>query len=81
MDLPDEPHENGWYWDLRQGQAVSARDRGPADHLLGPYPTRAAAEHWRERVEARNDAWDEDDDEWERAGTTGDVEPTTDADR
>ncbi len=81
MDLPDEPHETGWYWDLRQGQAVSALDRGPADHLLGPYATRAAAEHWRERVEARNEAWDEDDEEWEGAGTKDADAPATDTDR
>jgi hypothetical protein len=32
--------------------------------MLGPYPTRAEAEHWRERVEERNEAWDDADEEW-----------------
>jgi hypothetical protein len=68
MELPNEPHDGGWYWDLRAGRAVPASERGAADDLLGPYPTREAAEHWRERVEQRNEAWDEDDEAWGRAG-------------
>jgi len=31
---------------------------------LGPYPSRDAAEHWKEKVEARNEAWDADDKAW-----------------
>jgi hypothetical protein len=57
----DEP----WYWDLRRQRAVRASERGPADQLLGPYPTQDAAEHWRERVERRNEAWDDEDERWE----------------
>lgn len=58
-----------WYWDLISAKAVRADERGPGDRVLGPYPTREAAEHWREQVERRNDAWDEDekwaDDSWD----------------
>jgi hypothetical protein len=32
---------------------------------MGPYESRDAAEHWRERVEARNEKWDREDREWE----------------
>ena len=53
-----------WYWDLHQGRAVRGAERGSADHLLGPYPTEAAAQAWRERVEQRNETWDEDDERW-----------------
>jgi hypothetical protein len=28
---------------------------------MGPYPTREDAENWRERVAARNEAWDKDE--------------------
>jgi hypothetical protein len=28
---------------------------------MGPYPTKEAAEHWRDHVAARNEAWDEED--------------------
>ncbi len=54
-----------WYWDLSKGEAVSAADRGPGDHVLGPYPTKGEAENWKVTVEARNDAWEDADDEWE----------------
>jgi hypothetical protein len=57
-----------WYFDLKRGVAVPAEERGPADHLLGPYPTRAAAENWRSTVESRNEAWDADDERWEQSG-------------
>lgn len=53
-----------WYWDLERQVAVPADERGPGDHMLGPYPTRGEAENWKARVEARNEAWDEDDEAW-----------------
>ena len=31
---------------------------------MGPYPSREAAEHWKDRVEARNAKWDEEDRDW-----------------
>ncbi len=36
-----------WYFDLRKGVAVPASERGPADHVLGPYPTKGEAENWK----------------------------------
>jgi hypothetical protein len=65
-----EPTE--WYWDLKRNIAVPAEERGPGDHMLGPYPTKGEAENWKAKAEARNEAWDEDDDEWEHAGTDRD---------
>ena len=64
--------EEAWYWDLRLARAVPASERGAADHVLGPYPTREAAEHWRDRVDTRNEAWDEDDERWEGRDEPGD---------
>lgn len=58
------PQENSWYWDLQKRRAVTADERGPGDDVLGPYPSREAAENWRSTVEARNENWDEQDDEW-----------------
>ena len=57
-----------WYWDLQRGIAVPADERGNADHMLGPYPTKGEAENWKQTVEDRNDAWEADDDEWEARG-------------
>ncbi len=67
-------HDDTWYWDLERKVAVPASERGPADHLLGPYPSRAEAENWKAKAEQRNEGWDEADDAW-REGT----EPESDA--
>ena len=55
-----------WYWDLVRKRAVRASERGPADQLLGPYPSRHEAENWRAKVAERNEDWDEADEEWNR---------------
>jgi hypothetical protein len=49
-----------WYFDLKQSKAVTAEERGPAKDLLGPYPSREAAEKWRQTHEDREAAWDPD---------------------
>jgi len=59
-----------WFWDLQRQVAVPASERGPGDHMLGPYASRAEAEHWKERVEERNTSWEEADDEWNREADT-----------
>jgi hypothetical protein len=57
-------HEQQWWWDVRAGRAVPDEERGPAKDLLGPYPSREAAEHWRERHDDREEAWKEQDEAW-----------------
>jgi hypothetical protein len=57
--------EEQWYWNLKESRAVRASERGPADDLMGPYDTKDEAEHWRDKVEARNEAWEQADREWE----------------
>lgn len=63
-----DPNDTEWYWDLKRGRAVRADERGPADDLLGPYRTKGEAENWKSTVEARNQSWDEDDEEWSSWG-------------
>jgi hypothetical protein len=63
--------EEEWYWNLKEGRAVPASERGPADELLGPYGSKDEAERWREQLEARNDAWEQADREWEGDGDDG----------
>ena len=57
-----------WYWDLHRNEAVRAAERGPGEHLLGPYASRHEAENWKSKVEERNEGWDDDDEAWEHAG-------------
>jgi len=59
-----------WYWDLGKNQAVQASERDKADNRLGPYNSKEEAEHWKDRVEARNESWKEQDEEW--SGEKGD---------
>ena len=54
-----------WYWCLEHKAAERAEGGCPPDRRLGPYPSRDAAEHWKEQVEARNEAWEAADREWE----------------
>jgi hypothetical protein len=61
--------EHEWYWCLDHNAAEPSGSACPAESRMGPYASREAAEHWRERVANRNDAWDREDREW-----TGDDE-------
>lgn len=73
----DQPEE--WYWDLERGVAVPASERGPGDHMLGPYGTKGEAENWKEKVEARNDAWDDADEQWAGEDRDGEGSDAADA--
>ena len=57
-----------WYWCRRHEQAEQGRKACRALDRMGPYPTREAAENWRETAEARNERWEEQDRAWEDAG-------------
>lgn len=63
--------ETDWYFDLRRGVAVPASERGPGDHMLGPYPTKGQAENWKATKDARNDSWDDEDERWQNWGDGG----------
>lgn len=54
-----------WYWSLTEKRAVRAEERGPADEVLGPYPTEEDAINWKEKADSRNEAWEQADKEWE----------------
>jgi hypothetical protein len=63
-----ESEQVEWYWDLARGVAVTADERGPGDQTLGPYSSRIEAEHWKDKVEQRNEEWTGADDEWDQKG-------------
>jgi hypothetical protein len=53
-----------WYYCFKHGKVEKLDDCHQMDRM-GPYPTKEAAENWRQRVDQRNEAWvddDEDDD-------------------
>jgi hypothetical protein len=51
-----------WYYCFKD-QKVETRDECNQMDRMGPYPTREAAEHWRDQVDKRNEAWEDDEDE------------------
>ena len=58
---------SGDFWFCLRHHAVETGDGcGPADRL-GPYPTAEDAQHALEKVQERNEAWDNDP-EWNDRG-------------
>jgi hypothetical protein len=51
-----------WYDTIKQ-KVVDDEERGSSADLLGPYPTREAAENWRATRDAREAAWGDDDED------------------
>ena len=52
-----------YYWCLDH-ERVEEDDSGcPPDRRLGPYPTQAAAENWKESVAANTEAWERDEED------------------
>lgn len=65
---------SGNFWFCLKHHAVESGSGvcGPADRL-GPYPTAAEAEHALERVQERNQEWDNDPDWNDRGPGSGPV--------
>ena len=60
-----EPESDTWYWCLRHRRVERAADSTcPPDDRLGPYESQEAAEHWRDRVDSRNQKWEDEDKAW-----------------
>jgi hypothetical protein len=52
------------FWFNVETRQVEHGRQSPWEHLMGPYPTREAAEHALERAHERTEAWDEADEAW-----------------
>ena len=59
-----------WFWCLTHQQVEAGDQRDDPDNALGPYPTEDAARNWKATSEARNEAWDDEDERW-----NGDAKP------
>lgn len=53
-----------WFWCLRHQRVEHESERDDIENSLGPYPSEEAARNWRDRVEKRNEAWEEEDERW-----------------
>lgn len=57
-----------WYWCQEHERAESAGEACGQDRRLGPYDSKEAAENWRTRHQAREERWEEQDEEWSSWG-------------
>jgi hypothetical protein len=53
-----------WYWCILH-DTVEPEQGCPAHLRLGPYESPEAAQNWRERTEARDNRWEDEDARWE----------------
>lgn len=49
-----------WYWCFKHSD-VEGQAGCPAKDRMGPYASPEEAQNWRERVQARNETWDAED--------------------
>lgn len=49
-----------FYYNTETGRVEQGK-QSTWSHLMGPYPTREAAQHALEQARARSEAWDEED--------------------
>lgn len=49
-----------FYYNTETGQVEQGK-QSTWSHLLGPYPTREAAQHALEKARSRTEVWDEED--------------------
>jgi hypothetical protein len=52
-----------WYWCLRH-ERPETEGECPNDLRMGPYESPEEAARYKDRAEARNERWDEDDKAW-----------------
>ncbi len=55
-----------YFYNVTTGAVEELDNKSQIKDLLGPYATRAEAEHALESARARTEAWDREDEEWER---------------
>jgi hypothetical protein len=51
-----------WYYCFKHKKVETLQDCTLMDRM-GPYPAKEDAENWRERLDERNEAWQQEDDD------------------
>jgi hypothetical protein len=57
----DEPQ---FWFNVTTGHVEETENKSQSKDLLGPYPTRAEAEHALQTARERTEKWDEEDRRW-----------------
>ena len=61
MDEQDEQ-----YWFTTRTRTVEKGRQSHYTHLMGPYPSEAAAKAALDTAAARNETWDDEDEKWDK---------------
>ncbi len=61
--MSEESTQRQYWYNTRTGQ-VEEGHRSSWTNLMGPYPTREAAQHALELARSRNESWEDEDREW-----------------
>lgn len=61
-----------YFYNLSSGQVEEGRQSHGND-LMGPYPTREAAQNAFGNAKARNEEWEDEDEKWEDWGEGADA--------
>jgi len=56
--------EPQFWFNVSSGQVEETENKSQSKDLLGPYPTRAEAEHALQTARERTEKWDEEDRRW-----------------
>jgi hypothetical protein len=59
-----------FWFNVRTRQVEELETKSQSKDLMGPYPTRTAAERALERAAERTEAWDEEERRWRDDGRT-----------
>lgn len=65
MSTTDPNRNEEWYWCLAHQRPERAGDQCRAEDRLGPYSTEEAARNWQATRDSREEAWKDQDEEWE----------------
>ena len=61
--MPADP--GGWYWCLTHRRPEPEGEQCRGSDRMGPYASAEEARRWQDKVEDRNETWDEEDRRWE----------------
>ncbi len=64
--MSEENRARQYWYNTETGQVEEGSQRSSWTHLLGPYPTREAAQQALEQARRRTETWEAEDEEWRK---------------
>ncbi|PRZ03244.1 hypothetical protein BCE75_11457 [Isoptericola sp. CG 20/1183] len=60
----NSPRQTQYWYNTETGEVEEAAQKSSWTHLMGPYPTREAAQQALDTAARRNESWEEEDTDW-----------------